>query len=335
MILDEHAWTLAVAAAARAPSPHNAQPARWRLRGSRVELYGDPACWLSAGDASGRDDLISFGMAWEAMSIALSERGGRLRPPSLQPKCSPPSTGDVRLIAAADLDGGATVDVLAPWQERRRSFRGPFSPCDADAAARIDACLSAHADIAAPIAEGLRDRIARWYDAAAADGLRDEGIARELYQWMRFSRKDPRWSRDGLAADCLMLNGLEAWGASWLMRPRCLRALARVGLLGLVVSERAKVSSAARLVAIHAGSDESPFESGRRWYRFWLSLTAIGMCAVPMSALVDSSEQAKALLAASPMPPGRRLVNVLRIGPTPDDAPPKSARRPVVEFLMR
>jgi hypothetical protein len=335
VMLGEDAWTLAVAAAARAPSPHNAQPSRWRLRGSRVELHGDPACWLSAGDASGRDDLISFGMAWEAMSIALSEAGGRLLEPRLEPDCCPPSHRDIRLIAAADLESGAAVDVLAPWQAKRRSFRGPFPPCNADAALRLDACICAHAGMAAPIAEGLRDRIARWYDDAAAAGLRDGGIAGELYQWMRFSRKDPRWSRDGLAADCLMLNGLEAWGASWLMRPGCLRVLAGLGLLGLVVSERAKVLSATRLVAIHAGSEESLFECGRRWYRFWLSLSVTGMCAVPMSALVDSPEHASLLSAASPMPPGRRLVNVMRVGPSPEEPPPKSARRPVAEFLMR
>ena len=160
-------------------------------------------------------------MAWEAMSIALSEEEDACSAPSLQPDCCPPSDRDVRLIAAADLESGAAADVLAPWQDKRRSFRGPFRRARRMRSARLDACISAHAETAAPIAEGLRDRIARWYDAAAADGLRDEGIARELYQWMRFSRKDPRWSRDGLAADCLMLNGLEAWGASWLMRPRC------------------------------------------------------------------------------------------------------------------
>jgi hypothetical protein len=118
------------------------------------------------------------------------------------------------------------------------------------------------------------------------------------------------------------------------MRPRILRVLA-VGPSGLVVSERTKVLSAARLVAIHAGSEESPFLCGRRWYRFWVSLTAAGMCAVPMSALVDSPEHAAALSAASPLPPGRRLVNVLRVGPAPEEVPPQSARRPVVEFLMR
>jgi hypothetical protein len=207
VILGKDAWTRAVAAAARAPSPHNAQPSRWRLRGSRVELYGDPAGWLSAGDASGRDDLISFGMAWEAMSIALSGEGGCLLQPSpagLQSAVHP----HVGLIAAADLEGGTAVDVLAPAGQTP-PFRGSSPP--ADAAARLDACISAHTDIAAPIAEAARPHgplatTRRRPDCATQARAR-------AYQWMRFSRRDPRWSRRS-RCHCLMLNGLEAWGAS-------------------------------------------------------------------------------------------------------------------------
>jgi hypothetical protein len=123
VILGLEAWTRAVAAATRSPSPHNAQPSRWRLSGSRVELHGDPVCWLSAGDASGRDDLVAFGMAWEAMSIALSREGLRLLAPSLQPDCSPPSDRDVRLIAAADLERrGPTFSPVAGQAPSSGSF---------------------------------------------------------------------------------------------------------------------------------------------------------------------------------------------------------------------
>lgn len=335
MSLSESDWLQAVAEAARAPSPHNAQPARWRLVGDRIELFGDPACWLAAGDASGRDDLVALGMAWEAMALALSQKGFSLNSPALDLNSSPPTIREVRRIAAASVLPAAAADPLAAWQAARRSYRGAFPPADHDIIARLDGCIAAHGDIATPIQEELRGKVARWYDAAAADGLRNPAVAQELYDWMRLSRSHPSRERDGLAADCLELGAFEAWGASWLMRPVVLSLLGRIGLLWIVVSERAKVLSAARLVAIHADVEESFFSCGRRWYRFWLALAAAGFCAVPMSALVDSAVHADALLAEQRLAPGRKLVNVLRVGSLPARPPPRSARRPVGEFVIR
>lgn len=335
MSISRQTWHEAVAGAARAPSPHNAQPARWRLSGTRVELHADTARWLAAGDASGRDDLVSLGMAWEAMALTLSDAGLGLSAPHLEELRGPPAAGAaVRLVAAAEVTDGAVPDPLARWQTVRRCYRGSFSPCLAGADAHLDACLAEHTDVAAPIAQHLHKNVARWYDAAVVEGLRNVDVAQELFHWMRFSQEDPRWSRDGLAADCLMLSGIEAWGASWLMRPRVLHLLDKVGLLGLVVAERDKVMSATRLVAIHAAHDESPFHCGRRWYRFWLALTVAGFSAVPMSALVDSSTHTAALLAAQPLPPGRRLINLMRVGPTPREHAPRSARLPVPELML-
>lgn len=335
MSLSTDVWLRCVAAASRAPSPHNAQPARWRLRDQHVELHEDPFCWLGAGDASGRDNLVALGMAWEAMALALAVEGVRFLAPEMCSISYPPRSRDVRLIAVAQLAGGAAPEELASYQDARRCFRGTFAVASADALRSLDACIASHSETVTPIAEELRVRVAQWYDSAAAAGLRNSAVARELYAWMRFSRSDPRWSRDGLAADCLMLGGLEAWVASWLMRPSVVRVLSAVGLTGMLVSEGAKVLSASRLIAVHAGSVESPFACGRRWYRFWLALTACGFCAVPMSALVDAPAYADALLAAQPLPQGLRLFNVMRVGPTPEKTPPRSSRRPIEEFLLR
>jgi hypothetical protein len=165
--------------------------------------------------------------------------------------------------------------------------------------------------------------------------LRNAQMARELYSFMRFSRRDPRWKRDGLAADCMLLGGLEAWGASWVMRPGVLALLGKLGLLGMIVSEKPKVLSAARIVLVHGGADESPFEVGRRWYRFWLALAAAGFSGVPMSALADSPRYSRELLATHPLPAGRRLINVMRLGPSPAKPAPRSARLPPAELLLK
>ena len=238
------------------------------------------------------------------MTLALSTAGLRARDAAhgRHSRQSRKRSG-TRLVAAGNVFAGAEPALLAAQMETRRSFRGAFAAATAAQLAELDACIASHADTAMPIAESLRKDVAAWYDAAAAEGLRNPEIARELYRFMRFSRRDPRWTLDGLAADCMQLSRLEAFGASLLMRPAMLALLGRLGLVGMLVSEKPKVLSAARLVVIHAGSAESPFDAGRRWYRFWLALCAAGFSAVPMSALADSPHYSAALLAAQPMPP--------------------------------
>jgi len=328
-------WLQALALAARAPSPHNAQPARWQLEANEVRLMADSAGWLAAGDPSGRDDFVALGMAWESMALALSTLGFALATPRMAASAEDRRRAGSRLVASGSVSAGAAPEPLASQLDQRRSFRGTFSPATAAQLASLDACIAGHADTALPIAESLRKDVAGWYDAAAAEGLRNPEIAQELYRFMRFSRRDPRWALDGLAADCMQLGRFEAFGASLLMRPAMLALLGRLGLVGMLVSERPKVLSAARLVVIHAASSESPFDAGRRWFRFWLALCAAGFSAVPMSALADSPRYSASLLAAQPMPPGRRLLNVMRVGPSPNPPAPQSARLGAEALVVR
>jgi hypothetical protein len=333
-MLDPAQWLSAVAQAGRAPSPHNAQPARWLLRGDQVQLFGAGSGWLAAGDPAGRDDLVALGMAWEAMSIALSTAGSALARPTLAASANDRSASALRLVAQGALLGAGSADPLAGWQSQRRSYRGRFAPASRAQRSELDAGLELFADTAMPLEESAQPRIARWYDAAAAEGLRDGAVASELYRFMRFSRRHPGWTRDGLAADCMMLGGVEAWAASWLMRPAVLSVLGRLRLTAALVSEKPKVLSATRIVMIHGAAGESPFETGRRWYRFWLALTAAGFSGVPMSALADSPGYSAELLAAQPLPAGQRLVNVMRVGPAPAILAARSARLPPAELLL-
>ena len=325
---------LALAAlAGRAPSPHNIQPARWRFGDGTVELREVPSRWLDVGDPTGRDNRIALGMAWEGMALALSREGLGLDTDAVAPPSYPPPSDAPRLVAHGRLVP-APLDALAAMLDVRRSWRGDFPPADAARLAALDACLARHADVALALPPTAASALADDYDAAAAQGLADPAFARELHRWMRFSPAHPDWTRDGLAADCMVLSGIEAWGASIALRPRVVRVLSALSLLRAVVGEAGKVRSAARLVAIHAPDDADAFAAGRAWYRFWLDLAATGFAAVPMSALVDSPAHARKLLAAWPLPPGRKLVNLMRVGPAPAGGIPASARLPAAELLL-
>ncbi|MCY1213832.1 hypothetical protein D9M69_177720 [compost metagenome] len=323
-----------VAQAARAPSAHNIQPARWHFAGDRILLLEDPARWLSVGDPTGRDNRIALGMAWEGMALALSTIGFSLSSPEAAPLPYPPAAAGSRVAATGQLRPGASADPLAAACEQRRAWRGTFAPAGAAQLAAMDQCIAAHAPVAMAAEPASTAQIASWHDAAAAAAFHDPAFARELYHWMRLSPRAAGWTRDGLSAECMALSRWEAMAASVALRPTVVRVLAALSLTGLLAAEAAKVSSAARIVLIHAAHGVTDFEVGRRWYRFWLDIAARGFAGVPMSALSDSPRHAALLTGRQALPAGHRLVNVMRFGPVPGAAIPRSARLPAAELLQ-
>ncbi len=323
-----------VAAASRAPSPHNIQPARWRFVDESIELYEDPRRWLSAGDPSGKDNRIALGAAWEGMSLALSSIGLRFADsPDVQTLAYPPTSSIIRLVCAAIVEPGETPEPLATMVNARRSHRQIFRAATPAEQAKL-AALIARSECAMSVNEkSAVFEIARLYDDAATMFIRDPAFVRELVSWMRLSSSVENFNRDGLNADCLALSSAEAFAARYVMRPAVIRAICALRLERLLVSEAAKTRSATALVLFHVPSDQPQLDTGRAYYRLWLQLTQAGFGAVPMSALVDSPKHATQLLALQPLPAGRCLMAVFRVGPA-DSATAESARLPVRELII-
>ena len=333
MLARERQLTL-VALAARAPSPHNIQPARWRFDGDTVELWEDTRRWLAVGDPTGRDNRIALGMAWEGMAIALSNQDLALQLDTSITLEYPPRTLGHRLAACGVLRKIAARDSLLPALERRASYRGRFAQVRSSQLETLDSCIVEHANLAVALPATAPALVALWHDLATVEGLRDSVFTEELYHWMRFSSRDPRWGRDGLSADCLALSKFEAWSATFALRPAIMKILSALSLTRFFVSERDEIKSAARIALVHQPVGGDAFATGRAWYRFWLALDLVDMGGVPMSALSDSPAHAHELLAVYPLPAGRELVNVMRLGPKPGRAIARSARLPADELLL-
>lgn len=327
-----------VAEAARAPSAHNTQPARWRfLPDGGVLLFEDTTRRLVVGDPAGRDQLVGLGAAFEGLRIALSRRGLDLTDPELPAEQDPdarlPGRPELRLAARAALRRGGRPDPLAEWVFRRRTYRGPFQPADPDAIAALGVVLDAP-DVT-PVLERRAIRALAAENDRASFGLyaRREYQA-ELYHWIRFSPRAPEWRRDGLTADCLGLSPLERVAGRWLFRPRLFALLARVGLHRALVAEAGRTRTASALAIFHRSRDDRALATGRRFYRLWLEITRAGFSARPMSALVDDAEATALLREGWQIPATSAPINVFAIGKASPDWDRTSPRLPAEELLV-
>lgn len=135
----------AVAAAVRAPSMHNSQPWRFRLREGGIDVYADPARRLPVSDPSGWATRLACGAATYNLRLAFAVQGTpavvEVRPditaPDLVARVRP---GRPRPATPAERDQYAAI-----W--RRHSNRLPFwpDPVPTDAHARLVAAARAEA----------------------------------------------------------------------------------------------------------------------------------------------------------------------------------------------
>ncbi|HEU4454302.1 MAG TPA: hypothetical protein VFR81_14640 [Longimicrobium sp.] len=320
-----------VAEAARAPTVHNVQPARWRfLPDGGVVLHRAVDRALPVADPTGHDLRVSLGAAWEGLSIALSRHGLGLTEPEFVQDAR--EENGLVAVASARLIGGTAPDPLAAHVEARRSYRGRFLPLADDVLRRL---MTIGGEDARWVSGGERmAELARMYDDAAYSFVREPAYHAELYRWMRLSPAHPDWARDGLNAECMALSRVERAAASVLLRPRVFGLLRRIGAARGVISEAAQVRSASAVLLFTPPREMGDFAVGRLFYRLWLEVAALGAGMVPMSALSDSPATRDRLSREHGVPESRRLANVLRVGGVPPGGAARSPRLPVDELLV-
>ncbi|QCI62936.1 hypothetical protein [Phreatobacter stygius] len=314
-----------VAEARLAPSVHNIQPTRVSLDAGAILLQDDPARRLPAADPTGHDVRLSHGAFLEGLALALGRAGLAIAELTVAPTGA---AGPIARIAAAagTQDPSASPDPLASHVAARASWRGGFTPADDTTRAALARLAGNQSDLLMVTEPQAVRRIAMLADRAGLFFLRDQAHRRELTHWMRLSRAHPDHDRDGLNAEAMALGRIEAFGAGLVLGP-LFPLLDRLGLAGPVTAEAGKAGSAAAMALFHRAEGEDPLVTGRAFYRAWLA-------GCPVSVLADWPEANAALRAAHPLPAGRRLVNVFRIGVPARPRRIGHARLPV-EALIR
>jgi hypothetical protein len=324
MSLTPDIFAALVTEANQAPSVHNTQPTRWRLEtDGSVSVIEETDRRLAFGDPMGRDADVSHGAAIEGFSLAASAHGWTVKVEPLHL----PAAGGFRDVARLTLGSHGEADALHPYVAQRQSYRGAFAAGEVSNLAALEAAGDVRL---ATTAEEI-GRLAALNDQASLGTFRNGAFRAELLSWMRLSRRDPRWSQDGLNADALAMSGLDAAGAGLVLKPGLFEALDRLGLAAALVAE-AKVVRTARAIALfHRPEGESPLETGRRFYRVWLEFTRLGLSAAPMSVLADDPQIRAVVADEFGVASGRRLITAFRLGVGPLESPVR-ARLPVSEL---
>ena len=323
-----------VATANLAPSVHNTQPARWHMAGDgSILVMAELARQLSVGDPHARDLGVSCGAAVEGTLMALGDAGiGIAAVEDLWSANDTVAFPGFRLAARIDPGGAAQSSPLNGHVPNRFTWRAHFKPAAMDAAQALQAWAREAEDVT--LAHMPQDiaMLAALADEAGLVFLRDRAFRRELVGWMRLARSHPRYATDGLNLDALRMSALEGLGAKAVLGTSLFEAIDAFGLGKVLTGEKAKTLSATAIALFHRPSEESPVESGRAFYRFWLNLTRLGFAAWPVAAVADHADSAEICSRHFAIPPERRLVNVLRAGVA--TAVPKRARLPLQQVIV-
>ena len=178
------AFDTAVQAAVRAPSMHNSQPWRFRLRDEAVEVYADPARRLPVADPSGWGMRLACGAAAFNARLGLAVTGCPSEIEMLPDAASPDLMA--RLVPSGEGPATPAEQRLYEAVPRRHSNRAPFFPEPVPAIARtalVEAARVEGAWLELLIGQGPLAAVAEIAQAAARVLDRDPEYRAELAAW--------------------------------------------------------------------------------------------------------------------------------------------------------
>lgn len=351
--------------ASLAPSPHNVQPWKFAIDGRRLDVMLAPEYRIMRElDPFEKERDIALGAVIENIALAAAREG-------LPAEVRYLPNGPWNSVAAsiefgADPTGPTGVAATSPapvdtrrldeWMVTRSVNRSRYTqrPVPPEQLAELKAIAS---DGGMQL-HVITDRAAiREFAAIAGMAGRfkfsHEPTHRELYGYLRFSRRHAAQARDGLALEhfniprwmeVLAPIGMHWSAVKWLNRVGYNRALAWMQESWLISS-----APAVCMLTVPAGERENYLRGGRTLQRLWLAAAKYGLAVQPHSAAADLTYARRAgfddsinnewqqrleslparlseLFGAENDP---HIVNLFRVGYPTRQWPTRSQRRPV------
>jgi hypothetical protein len=328
----EPTWQELVDVARWAPSPHNMQPWKVRVRSAtEAELMADPARLLPETDPDGAFMTVGLGIFVEMLAIAAHARGQEVDV-ELVGEVDPRVAG-LSTFARLRLLDRRIADALSPRLvlERRTSrvaYDGrPVDPRVLDELGEIASTYGHRLESASDPA--LVDWVLELNRETLFFDLTDEVARREVGAWLRFSAAEAARRADGFSPTALGFPGwlLRAYfGAAGVFELPGLRSAIRA-LYGRTMRGTRTVG----WIAGPWGGRDEWFASGRILARLWLTMTMRGVVLHPFGSVITNPAANARLQERIPVADGT-LWLLFRAGYSTD--PPRSHRLEPTEVLV-
>jgi nitroreductase len=307
----------AVELACRAPSLHNSQPWRWVASNTSVELFADPHRVVRSHDSSGREALISCGVALDHFRVAIAAAGWNTTVTHFP---DPDKCDHVASISFTPLQFGSEAwryraDAILQRRTDRLPFRAPRKSLDLVLRSPLNglATLDVLADDARPrLAEATRLTEVIRHD--------DDFYHRELQWWTAAFRLN-----EGLPSSALV----SSWERQRVPANRGFRDTGHGDRRAATPQDEAKVL----VLSTPADTREDALNCGQVLSTVLLDCTTAGLATCPMTHITEieaSRDIIREITGRQAMPQV-----LIRVGTAPsmENIPAPTPRRSLREVL--
>jgi nitroreductase len=326
-------WIPIVESATRAPSIHNTQPWRFTATGDRLDVFYDGDRALPVLDPTGRQQIISCGIAVEFAVIALHATGSATEVTLLPDPAEPDHLAriDVTGTHAPTADDRALGEAIADRHTVRAAFQPRAVPTEL--VERLQETATAHRIWVKPITDE-EEEVATAFLLSRAEDLErgDPAYLAELHRWMR---TDPT-AVDGVPADAVPAGDPRERPSNLLIRDFVAGSREQRTFLPSVDPD-GPPPTVERPTVLLLGSDNDDraawLDAGRALGVLLLAATAAGLSASPLTQALDWPATRNQLRSRLHLVGHPQML--LRLGYPPAGlAPVVSGRRPVAEVLV-
>jgi nitroreductase len=326
-------WTRIVSAATRAPSIHNTQPWRFVARPDRLDVFYDRERALPVLDPSGRQQVISCGIAAAFAVVALRADGAAAATDLL------PDSGDqdhlARISVTGPYDPTDSDRTLAGAIEQRHTVRAAFEPraVPSEVLDRLQHEAGGYG-LWMKVVDREEEETATVFLLSQAEELEqgDPAYLKELESWMR---TDPG-AVDGVPVEAVPEGDPRDRPSNWLVRDFVVGAREPQGLFRSGGDPDAPPPEVERPTVLLLGTESDDraawLQAGQALGQLLLVATAAGLVASPLTQALDWPAARTRLRQRLSLVGYPQML--LRMGYPPAGlTPPVTGRRPVAEVL--
>lgn len=332
-------WRRVLESAARAPSPHNVQPWRFRVVDeARAQLFIETRRTLPNEDVRGSFIILTMGILAETLAIAAAHEGHSIR---VEPVTDLAAFSSERIAARGErllhfadltlaLDAAARPEFPLELLHRRRTSRLHYldQPVPEEHARALAAMAAAAGHRFVHTHDEARiERILALNVNAVFEDLDHPPYRDEMRSWLRYGETESTAHADGLDARCMNVHPVELWTAFHLS-PLLKLPLTRPWFMRRYRAQIGPVATFGFLAGAFWDPHDA-YPTGRFLMRFWLEITRLGYCLHPYGNLVTNRPTSARMEALA----GTNDVWLaFKIGRSPE--PPPSRRLALEDLLV-